>query len=133
MSKAACDSRDLVTGLCMLDLSQQCSFHVQAHHVTRQVEYRGDVISLTEALVGFPAGGQILLSDATYQRIYGRLHTLNFKDPRKPVKKQTSSGTTDSTPPGRSGSERRCAHCTRSGAAIAEAGSSTCKHCNAAM
>ena len=53
---------------------------VQAHHVIRQVEYRGDVVSLTEALVGFPAGGQILLSDATYQGLYGRLHTLNFKD-----------------------------------------------------
>ena len=53
---------------------------MQAHHVTRQVEYRGDVVSLTEVLVGFPAGGQILLSDATYRRLYGRLHTVNFKD-----------------------------------------------------
>ena len=58
-------------------------FYLQAHHVTWQVEYRGDVISLTEALVGFPAGGQVLLSDATYQRIYGRLHTVNFTDQKK--------------------------------------------------
>ena len=48
--------------------------------MTRQVEYRGDVVSVTEALIGFPAGGQILLSDATYQRVYGRLHAVNFKD-----------------------------------------------------
>ena len=50
----------------------------QVHHVTRQVEYRGDVVSLTEALVGFPAGGQVLLSGSTYQRVYGRLHNVNF-------------------------------------------------------
>ncbi len=48
------------------------------HHVTRQVEYRGDVVSLTEALVGFPAGGQVLLSGSTYQRVYGRLHNVKF-------------------------------------------------------
>ena len=50
------------------------------HHVTRQVEYHGDVVSLTEALVGFPAGGQILLSGSTYQRIYGRFHMVKFDD-----------------------------------------------------
>ena len=48
--------------------------------MTRQVEYKGDVVSLTEALVGFPAGGQVLLSGSTYQRIYGRLHTVKFDD-----------------------------------------------------
>ena len=53
---------------------------MQVHHVTRQVEYKGDVVSLTEALVGFPAGGQVLLSGSTYQRIYGRLHTVKFDD-----------------------------------------------------
>ena len=53
---------------------------MQVHHVTRQVEYRGDVISLTEALVGFPAGGQVLLSSSTYQRVYGQLHNLKFDD-----------------------------------------------------
>ena len=52
----------------------------QVHHVTRQIEYKGDVVSLTEALVGFPAGGQILLSGSTYQRVYGQLHTLKFDD-----------------------------------------------------
>ena len=48
--------------------------------MTRQVEYRGDVVSLAEALVDFPAGGQVLLSGSTYQRVYGRLHTLKFDD-----------------------------------------------------
>ncbi|DBA68431.1 TPA: hypothetical protein ACH3X2_013731 [Trebouxia sp. C0005] len=51
---------------------------LQVHHVTRQVEYRGDVVSLTDALVGFPAGGQVLISGSTYQRVYGRLHTVKF-------------------------------------------------------
>ena len=53
---------------------------MQVHHVTRQVEYKGDVLSLTEALVGFPTGGQILLSGSTYQRVYGQLHNLKFYD-----------------------------------------------------
>lgn len=53
---------------------------MQVHHVTRQVEYRGDVVSLAEALVDFPAGGQVLLSGSTYQRVYGRLHILKFDD-----------------------------------------------------
>ena len=61
--------------------------------MTRQVEYRGDVISLTEALVGFPAGGQVLLSDSTYQRIYGRLDTIHLKEYTKACKKQGSTGT----------------------------------------
>ena len=53
---------------------------LQVHHVTRQVEYRGDVVALTESLVGFPAGGQVLLSGSTYQRVYGHLHTVQFTD-----------------------------------------------------
>lgn len=55
------------------------------------MEYKGDVISLTEALVGFPAGGQVLLSDATYQRIYGRLHTVNFQDQLKKQQERSTS------------------------------------------
>ena len=53
---------------------------MQVHHVTRQIEYRGNVVSLTEALVGFPSGGQVLLSGSTYQRIYGNLHAVQFDD-----------------------------------------------------
>ena len=50
------------------------------HHVTRQVEYRGDVVALTEALVGFPSGGQVLMSGSTYQRVYGNLQTVQLDD-----------------------------------------------------
>ncbi|KAL3134262.1 hypothetical protein ABBQ38_006526 [Trebouxia sp. C0009 RCD-2024] len=64
------------------------SWCLEAHHVTRQVEYRGDVISLTEALVGFTAGGQILLSDAAYQRIYGCLHMVKFEDQMRKQQKK---------------------------------------------
>ncbi len=48
--------------------------------LTRQVEYRGDVVALTEALVGFPSGGQVLMSGSTYQRVYGNLHTVQLDD-----------------------------------------------------
>ena len=44
--------------------------------MTRQIEYHGELVSLTEAIVGFPVGGQVLISGSTYQRIYGRLHTV---------------------------------------------------------
>ena len=73
----------------------------QVHHVTRQVEYRGDVVNLTEALVGFPAGGQILLSGSTYQRLYGRLHTVRFDDQMPGQAAQTAiSQPGGSRPPG---------------------------------
>lgn len=49
---------------------------LQVHHVTRQIEYHGELMSLTEAIIGFPVGGQVLISGSTYQRIYGRLHTI---------------------------------------------------------
>ena len=48
--------------------------------MTRQIEYQGEVVALTESLVGFPAGGQVLLSGSTYQRVYGNLHTVQFDD-----------------------------------------------------
>ena len=68
---------------------------MQVHHVTRQVEYRGDVVSLTEALVDFPAGGQVLLSGSTYQRVYGHLHLLKLDDrvPRQTHRSQWVSDT----------------------------------------
>ena len=71
---------------------------LQVHHVTRQVEYRGDVVTLTEALVGFPAGGQVLMSGSTYQRVYGNLHAVQFDDrllaklSTPPAEKKTSAG-----------------------------------------
>lgn len=72
--------------------------------MTRQVEYRGDVVSLTEALMDFPAGGQVLLSGSTYQRMYGRLHTLKFDDrvPKQSPRSQSEreAGTLCSALPG---------------------------------
>ena len=50
-------------------------------------------MSLTEAIVGFPQGGQVLISGSTYQRIYGRLHTIG---PLSPI----------AAPQGRSGLSR---------------------------
>ena len=58
-----------------------CPADMQVHHVTRQIEYHGELMSLTEAIVGFPVGGQVLISGSTYQRIYGRLHTIGALHP----------------------------------------------------
>lgn len=57
---------------------------LQVHHVTRQIEYHGELMSLTEAIIGFPVGGQVLISGSTYQRIYGRLHTIGPLPPITP-------------------------------------------------
>jgi len=70
------------------------------HHVTRQVEYRGHVVALTEALVGFPSGGQVLMSGSTYQRVYGNLHTVQLDDHlltklNKVSSKKAAAGTTE--------------------------------------
>ena len=65
---------------------------LQVHHMTRQVEYRGDVVTLTESLVGFPAGGQVLLSGSTYQRVYGHLHSVQFTDQTREQVKPTEPG-----------------------------------------
>jgi len=46
--------------------------------VTKQVEYRGEMIELTESLSHLPAGGQVLLSDTTSQRTAGRLHKIHL-------------------------------------------------------
>ena len=46
--------------------------------MTKQVEYRGEMIELTESLSHLPAGGQVLLSDTTSQRTAGRLHEIHL-------------------------------------------------------
>lgn len=46
------------------------------HNVTKQVEYSGEMMELTESLSHLPAGGQVLLSDTTCQRTAGRLHEI---------------------------------------------------------
>ena len=64
----------------------------QVHHVTRQIEYHGELMSLTEAIVGFPVGGQVLISGSTYQRIYGRLHTIGPLTPIAPPQGRAALG-----------------------------------------
>jgi len=64
----------------------------QVHHVTRQIEYHGELMSLTEAIVGFPVGGQVLISGSTYQRIYGRLHTIGPLTPIAPPQGRSALG-----------------------------------------
>lgn len=64
----------------------------QVHHVTRQIEYHGELMSLTEAIVGFPVGGQVLISGSTYQRIYGRLHTIGPLHPISPAQGRSALG-----------------------------------------
>ena len=46
--------------------------------MTKQVEYRGEMMELTESLSHLPAGGQVLLSDTTCQCSAGRLHDLKL-------------------------------------------------------
>lgn len=38
-------------------------------------------MSLSESLLQLPAGGQVVLSDTTFQRIGGRLHEVNLPTP----------------------------------------------------
>ena len=42
------------------------------------MEYRGEIVDLTNSLLQLPAGGQVLLSDTTFQRIGGRLHEVKL-------------------------------------------------------
>ncbi|DBA91536.1 TPA: hypothetical protein ACH3X1_003159 [Trebouxia sp. C0004] len=65
---------------------------IQVHHVTRQIEYHGELMSLTEAIIGFPVGGQVLISGSTYQRIYGRLHTIGPLPPIAPPQGRSALG-----------------------------------------
>ena len=51
---------------------------LQVHSTTRQVEYRGELVELTDSFAMLPAGGQVLLSDSTFQRIGGRLHEVKL-------------------------------------------------------
>ena len=46
--------------------------------MTKQVEYRGEMIELTESLSHLPAGGQVLLSDTTIQPTASRLHEIHL-------------------------------------------------------
>ncbi|KAL3142345.1 hypothetical protein ABBQ38_002682 [Trebouxia sp. C0009 RCD-2024] len=48
------------------------------HNVTKQVEYRGEMVDLTEALSHLPAGGQVVLSDTTFSLTAGRLQHIHL-------------------------------------------------------
>ncbi|DBA88293.1 TPA: hypothetical protein ACH3X1_016534 [Trebouxia sp. C0004] len=48
------------------------------HSDHKHVEYRGEIVELTRSLLQLPAGGQVLLSDTTFQRIGGRLHEVKL-------------------------------------------------------
>ena len=44
----------------------------------KHVEYKGEIMELSASLLQLPAGGQVLLSDTTFQRIGGRLHEVKL-------------------------------------------------------
>ena len=49
---------------------------MQAHKVTRQLEYAGSVVDLTEALTSLPSGGQVMLGSLAAERVAGRLRDI---------------------------------------------------------
>ncbi|KAK9834423.1 hypothetical protein WJX74_001487 [Apatococcus lobatus] len=49
---------------------------VSAHKVTRQLEYSGSVVELTEALTSLPSGGQVMLGALAAERVAGRLRDI---------------------------------------------------------
>ena len=51
---------------------------MQVHSATKHVEYRGEIMELSESLLELPAGGQVILSDTTFQHIGGRLHEVKL-------------------------------------------------------
>lgn len=56
------------------------------HSMSKRVEYRGEFAELTDSLSMLPAGGQVLLSDSTFQRIGGRLHEVKLPVSALPAK-----------------------------------------------
>ncbi|KAK9811314.1 hypothetical protein WJX72_001645 [[Myrmecia] bisecta] len=50
----------------------------KVHKMTNTTEYQGEVVRALELMADLPAGGQVLLSTVTYQRIYGRLGELRL-------------------------------------------------------
>ena len=51
---------------------------MQVHSTAKHVEYRGEIMELSESLLQLPAGGQVVLSDTTFQHIGGRLHEIKL-------------------------------------------------------
>ena len=51
---------------------------LQVHSITKQIEYKGTVVELTETISHLPAGSQLLFSSATFERMFGRLHEIRL-------------------------------------------------------
>ena len=65
--------------------------------MTKQVEYRGELVQLTEALSHLPAGGQVLLSDPTYLLVASRLHDLKLPSAMQVCPELSAKSSTVST------------------------------------
>ncbi|KAK9851364.1 hypothetical protein WJX84_006381 [Apatococcus fuscideae] len=55
---------------------------IKVHAETAQIEYSGEIMEMAECISRLPSGGQILVSGATFQRTFGRLHEIG---PQKEV------------------------------------------------
>ncbi len=58
---------------------------VQVHNVTKQVEYRGELVEVTESLSHLPSGGQVLLSHTTYRGICQHAQDIKLPSPTAKV------------------------------------------------
>ena len=61
---------------------------LQVHSITKQIEYKGAVVELTETISHLPAGSQLLFSSATFEKLFGRLHEVKL--PADPTNKRCS-------------------------------------------
>ena len=60
---------------------------MQVHNVTKQVEYRGELVEVTESLSHLPSGGQVLLSHTTYRGICQHAQDIKLPSPTARVSK----------------------------------------------
>ena len=51
---------------------------VQVHSITKQLEYEGKMVDLTETISHLPAGSQVLLSSTSFEKLFGRLHEIRL-------------------------------------------------------
>eukprot|EP00891_Asterochloris_glomerata_P007201 jgi/Astpho2/7201/Aster-01519 len=71
---------------------------LRVHSITKQVEYKGAVVELTETISHLPAGSQLLFSSATFEKLFGRLHEI-----RLPADLVNSQCTIQQMPSGKKG------------------------------
>ena len=65
------------------DENAKSRLYPQAHKVTRQLEYSGSVVELTEALTSLPSGGQVMLGALAAERVAGRLRDIMLPSAQK--------------------------------------------------